>query len=166
MSLTTKKRTLAQAPTPETGEVTLYVDIADGLLKAKLPDGTGAAVSGGGGGDATLTPAACALFQLGSGTESMLNQAGDVFTGVTVIGDGEYELTLDPAAGISDASRVLVQATVLGSNIGGQERFASYFPDLGSDKITLYVFNAAGAGVSAGRASVTLWYLPEPEEIP
>lgn len=159
MSLTTKKRTLEDAPTPETGEVTLFVDIADDVLKAKLPDGTSASVTGaggGGGGDAELTPVGWAVITLADGMEAVTHQVGDVITGVNVIGTGEYEVTIAPGANLDDDTRVGVHLTAVGA-----DRFCSHFPELGSNKITVYVRNAAGTAVAAARVTMTLWYLPE-----
>lgn len=87
MSLTTKKRTLAQAPTPQAGEVTLYVDVADGLLKGKDPDGTGVAVTSEGGGSGSEAGIVIATIVLNGATGAVNNQAGEAF------GDASREST-------------------------------------------------------------------------
>lgn len=162
MGHTMKQQAAADVATPASGKATVFIDSTDGVVKAKLPNGT-VPEPGGSSGNAALTPVAWALLQLGADTESILHQVGDVITGLNVIGPGEYELTLDPDAGLSNGNRLGVQLAVMGSNISGQERFASYFPSLVGNTITVYVFDAAGAGQPAARATITLWYDSTPE---
>lgn len=161
MSLTTKLRSADDVETVD-GHATFFVNIDGEVPSVKLDDGTVLPLAGASG-SAALTPVAYAVMQLGADTEAILWQVGDVITGINVVGPGEYELTLDPAAGLTLSDRIGVQVAVVGSNIAGQERFASYFPQLGSNLITVYVFNAAGTGVAAARATITIWYDSTPE---
>jgi hypothetical protein len=156
MSLTSKYRIASTVPTPAEGSATLYLDA--GVLKVKLPDGSSVEIggAGGGGGVAGLTPVAWALLCFANGSEAVTRQVGDVITGINVIGTGEYEVQLDPAAGISSAFQLGVQLTCLGT-----ECFATCIASLPSNLITVLIYDAAGSPVSASYVTMTLWYAPD-----
>lgn len=111
--------------------------------------------SAGGGG--TLVPAGWAEIQLSAGSESINHQVGGLLTGViTVNGTGDWDLDLDPAAGLIDPFRIVVTATPM--TFSCRILVASF--QLPLNLLSLRAFDAAGAAATLGRCGVVIWYDP------
>lgn len=106
----------------------------------------------GDAGGGAPTPLAIVQLRLGAGTEAIDGQIGTLVTGINVNGTGDYELTLDPAAGIADPSKLFW-------TIGAGDftaKFAVGFPTLPT--FALNVYDAAGAHAAIGRVCIAFWY--------
>ncbi len=104
------------------------------------------------GGGGTKVPLSIVQLRLGAGTEAIDGQIGTLVTGVTVNGTGDYELTLNPAAGIADSSKLFW--TIGAGDVAA--KFVVGLPTLPT--FALNVYDAAGAHVAITRVCIAFWY--------
>lgn len=113
--------------------------------------------TGGGASVGALTPVCVVQLRLGSGTEGITSQVGDVevVVSLNVVDVGEYELTLNAEAGIIDPDALYIIATA-GDFV---PRIVVAFPTLPT--IALNVYDAAGVHQPIGRVWLAFYYNSE-----
>lgn len=117
------------------------------------PPGSGSSTVGG------LLCLGSVRLALGTGSEQIEDQTGNVITAITVNGVGDYSLTIAPAiaALYPNPFKWIVLCTLVD--------FAAYFvvvePSPIDGTITLNVYDAAGAHHAVGGAMLQIWVNPQ-----
>lgn len=158
MSHTMKQEAAADVAAPVAGKARMFI-ASDGIVRAKLPNGT--VPEPGGGGAAAATCVARAGFN--GTTGAIQEQDGAAISAVNRASAGVYELTLSLTVGTS----IWQIVPIIGVRMAADARFATYdITDDGGGAYTLTIttWNAAGTAADADFVNVALLLGNEVEE--
>jgi hypothetical protein len=105
--------------------------------------------------EASFMTRGLALLDLGTGTEAILTQVSDLFTALAVLGVGNYQLTINPAAGMTDPNRAIVFAQPYDL---GSARTVTVEVEAAVAKIRIRSFLANGTANPVNRVALALYY--------
>lgn len=106
--------------------------------------------------DASLLTRGLVLLALGTGAEEILHQVGDLITGITVLGVGNYDLALSPESGIVDSDRCFVFAQPYDLGTSRTVTVSISAPN----SIRVRAFLANGTASPLSRISIAIYYEP------
>ena len=109
----------------------------------------------GGDSESSFMTKGLALLDLGTGTEAILTQVSDLFTSITVLGVGNYQLGVNPAAGMTDPARTIVFAQPYDL---GSARTVTVEVEALVAKIRIRSFLANGTPNSVNRVALAVYY--------
>jgi hypothetical protein len=106
--------------------------------------------------DASLLTRGLVLLALGTGAEEILHQVGDLITGITVLGVGNYDLALSPQSGIVDSDRCFVFAQPYDLGTSRTVTVSISAPN----SIRVRAFLANGTASPLSRIALAIYYEP------